>query len=885
MKARRKRGADSSERAVRILVTLLHPGYARNYEDVLRGLLARGYRIHIAMLRKSKSMSDRFAERLGEEYPNISVSVLRSPGRDGWQNVVWAVRTLADYARYLHPRYRHAKALRERVIEKLYTGRAEVGFPLAAAITLFVAVLGRFRGARYSNLLVRALLRIERTLPVPDLVTKTISDFQPDLVVSSPYLSIGSSEADYLRAARRLGIRTALFVASWDNLTNKGLVKIQPDRVFVWNEIQRREAAELHGLDPESVVVTGAQRFDGWFEQRPRWSRAEFCELVGLAPEKPYVIYLCSSPFIAPDEVPFVERLLERLRRDDSPLRDVGVLVRPHPQNAKQWADADLRPFGGAVIWPPAGEPPVDEVSRAGFYDSMFHSAAVVGINTSALIEAGIVGRTVHTVLDDGFSDTQEGTLHFHYLLEENGGHLHVADSMDSLVDNLARAVNGEIDHEQTQRFIELFVRPRGLDRPATPIFVDAVEELTRIPKPEPEEPSAGDRLITALLTPLVLLSRPLPPVRKWKLLPQRRVPEAQAPVQPRSPLVDVRKEVRRVALYSKKRSAIVAVGPWLHDAGSEILYWIPFLRWATQNYDLEPSNLIAISRGGNKSWYRNVCDGYLDLLHLVDFSVYRQASRSQAFAETDGEVQTQGIVELVEAYVAENAGGRVMFLRPSAMHRALSAVWAGSAPMRAGESVLDMRRLRAGADPALERKLPPRFVAVQFGFTPAFPSSPSNVAAIEDLIDRIAAKMPVVVLDPPLGERTSPFEITARKGVVRLIEDLEPTQNLAVQTFAISRSQGFVGTYGSLCQVAAAHGVPSVGLYSEGQGLRPVDIDWTEQLVRLTDTEFSLMHVDAVDLVGRMLGSPAGGLEPRHAAGGASTPGRQGVDEEVPSR
>ena len=35
-----------------------------------------------------------------------------------------------------------------------------------------------------------------------------------------------------------------------------------PDRLFVWNELQAHEAVELHGLDPATVEVTGAPRFD-----------------------------------------------------------------------------------------------------------------------------------------------------------------------------------------------------------------------------------------------------------------------------------------------------------------------------------------------------------------------------------------------------------------------------------------------------------------------------------------------------------------------------------------------------------------------------------------------------------------------------------------------
>jgi hypothetical protein len=104
-----------------------------------------------------------------------------------------------------------------------------------------------------------------------------------------------------------------------------------------------------------------------------------------------------------------------------------------------------------------------------------------VGINTTAMIEAAIVGRSVLTVLAPEFA--QESTLHFHYLLEENGGFLHVASSLEEHARQLAGVLDEEAaDAERRRRFVESFVRPHGLDRPATPILADAVEQLAGVP-------------------------------------------------------------------------------------------------------------------------------------------------------------------------------------------------------------------------------------------------------------------------------------------------------------------------------------------------------------------------------------------------------------------
>ena len=44
----------------------------------------------------------------------------------------------------------------------------------------------------------------------------------PDVMLVSPLVDCGSDQVDVIKAARACGVRTAVCVASWDNLTNKG---------------------------------------------------------------------------------------------------------------------------------------------------------------------------------------------------------------------------------------------------------------------------------------------------------------------------------------------------------------------------------------------------------------------------------------------------------------------------------------------------------------------------------------------------------------------------------------------------------------------------------------------------------------------------------------
>jgi hypothetical protein len=128
----------------------------------------------------------------------------------------------------------------------------------------------------------------------------------------------------------------------------------------------------------------------------------------------------------------------------------------------------------------------------------------VVGLNTSAMIEAAIVGRPVLTVLDPDWERVQHGTLHFRYLLEVGGGLLRVARTLDEHAEQLAGAVEGSDDGaECAAAFVAQFVRPLGLDVEATPVFVDEIERLAGSAAPRPERTPATLRPLRALLAPL----------------------------------------------------------------------------------------------------------------------------------------------------------------------------------------------------------------------------------------------------------------------------------------------------------------------------------------------------------------------------------------------
>ncbi|MFN8637633.1 MAG: hypothetical protein U0893_27590 [Chloroflexota bacterium] len=445
---------------------MTHPGFTRNFASTMALLAERGHQIHLAFDGPPQVGKPSAVDPLEARYPGAITHGAAPDRDDAWSPLANAARAARSYLRYLHPRYRKADRLRERAVV----------WPLGPILNAIAASpLGGQRGLALLDALLRGL---EQIVPSSPEIERFIRQQRPDVVLLTPMVDFNTAQTDQLESARALGLPTGVCVASWDNLTNKGLIQIAPDLVTVWNEQQRREATELHRLPAERVVATGAQLFDEWFVRQATTTRDEFCALAGLPADRPLLLYTCSSQWIAPHEVPFVRRWLQAVRAGPEPLASAGILIRPHPQNADQWQNADLSDLGPVSVWPRDPSAQVDERSKAIFFDSLYHSALVVGINTSALIEAGIVGRPVFTVLDDEFRSSQDGTLHFRYLIEVSGGLLQVAANLPEHVQQLSAALASESHRETARAFLSSFLRPHGLDRPATPILADAIERL-----------------------------------------------------------------------------------------------------------------------------------------------------------------------------------------------------------------------------------------------------------------------------------------------------------------------------------------------------------------------------------------------------------------------
>jgi predicted glycosyltransferase len=450
---------------VKLLFCAAHFGYVRNFESAISALAARGHQVHIAADEVDSIGGSELVERLSAEHPGVTYGLGPSLDAEPWFRLARKLRSASDYVRFHEEAFHNFTKTRLTLRERIPRG----------VLWLMDSGLGKISIARHA---IAAALRLaEAMMPISAASQAFIDAQDPDVVLFASVTAWRVPQIDHLRAARALGRRAGVCVFSWDQLSSKALLRNVPDRVLLWNDTQRREAIEWHGVPANRIVVTGAQCYDQWFGRTPSRDHAAFCRAVGLSAEHPMLLYICSVLTPNPYESQFVLRWLEEIRRSADPgLRDASILVRPHPERMGEWKDISLERFGNVALF---GRNPVSPDAQADYFDSLYHSHAVVGLVTSGFLEAAVVGRPVYSLLLPEMQMYQEGMQHFRYLIDVEGGLLKVTRNFPDHLTALAMALRqtGRRD-EQNVKFVRAFVRPQGLDVPATPAFVAAVEQL-----------------------------------------------------------------------------------------------------------------------------------------------------------------------------------------------------------------------------------------------------------------------------------------------------------------------------------------------------------------------------------------------------------------------
>jgi len=169
----------------------------------------------------------------------------------------------------------------------------------------------------------RAMTRIEQaaSLRTSDTIEfeELFARIKPDLVFNCSHIHGIAGELP-LKVAHRMGISTAGFIFSWDNLTSRSRIFVPYDHWFVWHDLMKHQLLEIYSEIPaDHVHVTGTPQFDYHFKPEFDLGREELCRRIGIDPSRSFVLYTAGIAHHFFDEHRHVELVIDLLRELDLP--------------------------------------------------------------------------------------------------------------------------------------------------------------------------------------------------------------------------------------------------------------------------------------------------------------------------------------------------------------------------------------------------------------------------------------------------------------------------------------------------------------------------------------------------------------------------------------
>ena len=306
---------------------------------------------------------------------------------------------------------------------------------------------------------------------------------------------------------------------------------------------------------------------------------------------------------------------------------------------------------------------------------------------------------------------------------------------------------------------------------------------------------------------------------------------------------------VRRVLRAAAAGSGPIVLGPWLSEVGYEALYWVPFVRWFTRQYDVDPDRVVALSRGGVSAWYGGIASRYVeqfDLFTPQEFAARNEARRGDAD-------QKQLARSAFDDEVLSRARARLgledaAVCHPSAMFGLLRQFWLGNDSLQYVLDYTDYAPIRTMASAELP-PLPDRFVAVKFYTGRALTDTPGHRDRLRGLVERIGRNHPIVTLNTNLAlDEHADYVFQDIPGVITLDRWMTPQNNLGVQTEVIRRASRFVGTCGSLAWLAPMLGTDTLAVYADDHFLTPHLYAARHAYASMDAARFTPMDLAALD-------------------------------------
>jgi hypothetical protein len=176
----------------------------------------------------------------------------------------------------------------------------------------------------------------------------TLKKEQPAMVFCTtqrPASAIGP-----ILAAQELGIPTATFIFSWDNLPKATMV-VETDFYFVWSKHMKKELLHYYSyIKEKQVFITGTPQFELHFDKSKLLSREIFFQQYQLDSNKKYICYSGDDVTTCPDDPKYLEDVARAVRELTVKGNKLGIIFRRCPVDFSDRFDVVLENYKDVIV-------------------------------------------------------------------------------------------------------------------------------------------------------------------------------------------------------------------------------------------------------------------------------------------------------------------------------------------------------------------------------------------------------------------------------------------------------------------------------------------------------------------------------------------------------
>ncbi|MFA6184003.1 MAG: CDP-glycerol glycerophosphotransferase family protein [Parcubacteria group bacterium] len=276
-----------------------------------------------------------------------------------------------------------------------------------------------------------------------------ISKIKPDVIfVTAPSFRFDFS---VIKEALDRCIPIVGMVHSWDNLSSKGPININFEKILIWNKFQEEEILSFFSDYKGSVHKVGIPQLDFYLKNKNLLSKENLCEYLGITNDRKIITYTTGTHPMIPNENIIIEKIIKEFEK--SIVFKWFLLVRLHPRddikyykNLKKYNNVKIETTNSKNIQLNDGMGfQMEDLVHYG--NILKNSDVILNVVSTVLLEA-LVMRTpaIGIAFDEDKLDFYSSVKRFYkfnhaeYLLRRDGSH--IAHSLSDLVKKINFCIN-----------------------------------------------------------------------------------------------------------------------------------------------------------------------------------------------------------------------------------------------------------------------------------------------------------------------------------------------------------------------------------------------------------------------------------------------------------